>query len=330
MVSDRVAASSFRARLVRLVLLLAALFGPVVAGLAPAATLPPTGAIEAVRLAADVLLFPGIPEAPSPANLGRVANVGVILAPGGAILIGSGASDAHGEEILARIERELPKPPALAVNLYAGAEHVLGNTALQRRGVTILAHEETDRTMRQNCARCIRNLAAAAGEDALRGSAPAPPGRLIGGSQTVESGGRRIEILHFGPAHQAGDLAVFDPASSVLFAGALASFGAVPDAHDADIEGWLAALEALGRIPARIVVPDRGPPAPPARLAEVATYLRELREATARAYRAGVPLRDAPRAAELPRYRQWALYEQNHARNVHHEYLRLEQRDLAR
>ena len=324
---DRIAASSFRARLMRL---LAGVVVPLVAGLAVAAGPPPAGAIEAVRLADDVLLFPGIAEAPSAANRGRVANVAAILAPGGAILIGSGSSDAHGEAILARIERELPKPPVLAVNLYAGAEHVLGNTALERRGVTILAHEETDRYLRQNCPRCIRNLAAAAGEDALHGSAPARPGRLIGASQTVESGGRRIEILHFGPAHQAGDLAVFDPASGILFAGALASFGAVPDAHDADIEGWLAALEALGRIPARIVVPDRGPPAPPARLAEVAAYLRELRDATAQAYRAGVPLRDAPRAAELPRYRQWALYEQNHARNVHHEYLRLERSDLER
>ena len=324
---DRIAASSFRARLMRL---LAGVVVPLVAGLAVAAGPPPAGAIEAVRLADDVLLFPGIAEAPSAANRGRVANVAAILAPGGAILIGSGSSDTHGEAILARIERELPKPPVLAVNLYAGAEHVLGNTALERRGVTILAHEETDRYLRQNCPRCIRNLAAAAGEDALRGSAPARPGRLIGASQTVEPGGRRIEILHFGPAHQAGDLAVFDPASGILFAGALASFGAVPDAHDADIEGWLAALEALGRIPARIVVPDRGPPAPPARLAEVAAYLRELRDATAQAYRAGVPLRDAPRAAELPRYRQWALYEQNHARNVHHEYLRLERSDLER
>ncbi len=184
--------------------------------------------------------------------------------------------------------------------------------------------------MLHNCARCIRNLAAAAGEAALRGSALERPGRLVGGSRTIEAGGRKLEILHYGPAHQAGDLAVFDPASGVLFAGALASFGAVPDAHDADLDGWLAALDALRRVPARLVVPDRGLPAPPERLADVSAYLRELQQATARAYRAGIPLRDAPRAAELPHYRQWALYEQNHARNVHHEYLRLERRDLER
>jgi hypothetical protein len=122
---------------------------------------------------------------------------------------------------------------------------------------------------------------------------------------------------------------MFDRASGILFAGALASFGAVPDAHDADVEGWLAALELLGRIPARLVVPDRGPPSRPGRLAEDSACLRDLREVTARACRDGVPLREAARAAALARYRQLALYEENHARNVHHLYLSLEQKALA-
>ncbi len=302
---------------------------PIIAWLAVAGPSAWAFAAEPVRLAQDVVLFPGVLEAPSPANRGRVANIGCVLAPGGAIMIGTGSSDAHGEEILSWPEGAQGKAPVLGVNLYAGPEHVLGNAALVRRGVAILAHEETDRYMLHNCTRCIRNLATAAGEAALRGSALERPGRLIKASQTLDIAGRRLEILYFGPAHQTGDLAVFDRASGILFAGALASFGAVPDAHDADVEGWLAALERLARIPARLVVPDRGPPSPPGRLAEVSTYPRDLREATTKAYRDGVPLREAARAAALPHYRQLALYEENHARNVHHLYLSLEQKELA-
>jgi glyoxylase-like metal-dependent hydrolase (beta-lactamase superfamily II) len=289
----------------------------------------PADPLVPTPVAAGVYAFLGAPEAPSPANGGLVSNYGVIVGDEGAIVIGTGTSHAHGLRLLQAIEQLARKPIVLAINTYAGPEHVLGNSAFAQRGVPILAHRDTDAFMVQNCALCIRNLKSDIGEQPLADSGLERPTQLIERTTRLDVGGRRIEILHFGWAHQPGDIAVFDPASGVLFAGALVSLDVLPDAHTADVRGWLEALRRLRQLPVKTVVPGRGPPAPPRRIDEVRDYLNALTATVDAAYAKGVGIREAARTAEVPHFRHWAMYDRLHPRNVHHLYLKLEARDLA-
>ncbi len=284
---------------------------------------------EPRAVAAGVYVLPGDGGEPNAANLGRIANVGAIVGRQGVIVIGTGASDADGERILAAVARLTALPVVLAINTYAGPEHLLGNSAFARRGIPILAHDATDKYMAANCAACLNRLRTQVGATALAGSHPLRPQRLIETSCRLIAGGRRLEILYYGPTQQPGSIAVFDPAGGVLFAGALASFDVVPDAGDADLAAWIAALDAMRRLPLTVVVPARGPVAGPDRLAETRDYLAALQRGTLRAYRAGASLFEATATVDLPRYADWALYPGAHRRNVHFEYLRLESRDLA-
>lgn len=307
-------------------------FLALLAGL-PALLAPPALAeaelSAARRLAPGVYVFAGAAEAPDAANRGRVANVGVIIGAGGVIVVGTGGSAADGERLLAAIRRLSRKPVVLAIDTYAGPEHVLGNSAFARRGIPILAHRETDRYMVQNCAACIRNQKGLVGAGPLAGSHLTRPRRLIDAAATLVAGGHRLELLYFGPTQQPGSIAVFDPDSGVLFAGGLASFDVLPDAHDADLAAWLEALAQMRRLPLGQVVPGRGPVGDPGRLDEVRDYLADLGRETEDAYRRGLSLFEATAAVELPRYRDWAMYSQAHRRNVHFQYLRLEARDFA-
>ena len=291
---------------------------------------PPIAALQALTLAPDVFAFIGDAAAPSPENQGMVGNQGVIAGSDGFVIIGTGTSDAHGERLLRAIRRLGDKPVVLVIDTHAAPEHVLGNSAFARRGVPILAHREADRYMVQNCATCIRNLEAAIGVAAMAGSHLERPSRLVDASTTLKVAGRTLDILHFATTQQPGAIAVFDRASGVLFAGGMATFDVLPDAHDAEIAAWLGALRDLRRLPLRTVVPGRGPPGAATRLGEVADYLRGLAEETARAYRSGAGLSEATQRVRFPRFERWALYETLHPRNVHHEFLRLEARDLAR
>ncbi len=302
------------------------LIAALIAALAPRARSDP---LTPQLVAPGVYVFPGDLAAPSAANLGVIANAGVIVGSGGMVVIGTGTSDAHGERLLQSIAALGDKPVLLALNLYAAPEHVLGNTAFARRGIPILAHRETDRYMAQNCDVCIRNLGAAIGADKLAGSRLARPDRLIDGATTLTVGGRTLDILYVGPAQQPGGIAVLDRESGVLFAGALATLDVIPDAHDADIDGWLAMLDAMRRTEPRVLVPGRGPVAPPQRLADVADYLTALRAQAQRAYRGGTGLGELGRSPPLPRFERWLQYDTLHARNLHHQYLKLEAADLA-
>lgn len=157
-------------------------------------------------------------EAPSPANGGFVGNLGFIVGRSGVIAIGTGASERQGRSMLEAIRRVTPKPVVLAINLQATPEHVLGNRSFARRGITILAHRETDRFMVQNCPRCIRNARNAVGRR-LGAATLARATRLIDTTTRLADGGTDIELRYYGSTFQAGSLAVFDRRSGVLFAG---------------------------------------------------------------------------------------------------------------
>ncbi len=88
--------------------------------------------------------------------------------------------------------------------------------------------------------------------------------------------GLNLQLLYFGWAATPGDLAVYDPASGVLFAGGLVSNARIPELRDGKLAGWLLALDRLEEIPAHWVVPAHGPVATPAAIAQTRAYLLAL------------------------------------------------------
>ena len=51
---------------------------------------------------------------------------------------------------------------------------------------------------------------------------------------------------------------------------------------------------------------------------------------TAQAYAARISLLEAPQTVAIAEYRDWALYEAVHPRNVHHAYVARERHELAK
>jgi glyoxylase-like metal-dependent hydrolase (beta-lactamase superfamily II) len=299
-------------------------------------SMPGTGSAKAESalpshqiLAPGVILFPGAPEAPSPANRGEVGNVVAFIGATGVVVVGTGASDRHGEHLRAALAAITAKPVLLAIDAYAAPEHALGNTAFARRHIPILAHRETDAYLVRNCGDCISAMEQLVGQETLAGSKLKRPGQTIEGATTLSPGGRPLEVLHFSASHQPGSVAVFDRESGTLYAGGMASFDVIPDARDADLNGWLAALKEIQRLPLRQVVPGRGPAGKPERLNEVAEYLTALQQQTRRAYDEGASLGEATSRITLPKFKDWAGYEPTHRGNVNFEFLRLEARELG-
>lgn len=280
-------------------------------------------------VAPEVYAFVGALAEPAPENRGFVANQGFIVGDTGVIVIDTGASHAHGEAMLAAIRRVTDKPVVLVINTHPGAERVLGNSAFAALGVPILAHRDAARFMAANCRTCLENLNAVLGEALMAGTTIAAPTALVDGTTTLKIAGRTLEVLHFGWT-RAGDVAVFDRASGALFTGDLVCLDRVPQVRDAHLDNWLAALEALRRLPIRVLVPGRGPISSPQRITEVQTYLEDLRAAVQARYDRGDSLSEAIDNASVHAFRGWALYPLLHPGNVHHLYLELERQALER
>ncbi len=200
-------------------------------------------ALRAQPVAPDVYAFIGRSEDFTPANGGNIVNTGFIVAPGGVIVIDSGPSRRYGEQMRAAIAAVTPQPPVLVINTHHHPDHFLGNQAFADLPVGALAATRQGIAAEGNA--FAENLFRLTG-DWMKGTEVLPPSQALAAG-TSEIAGRRLRLLALS-GHTGTDLAIYDEASGVLFAGDLVFNGRAPTTPHADLAYWLAALDRLEAI----------------------------------------------------------------------------------
>ena len=262
-------------------------------------------------------------------NAGFITNIGVIEDARGLVLVGTGTSHRFAQHLLTSVERHFGRPVVLAVVLYGGGDHVLGNGVFVARGVPVVAQTETDRFIRASCHSCVERLTAALGENMMSSTEPTPAtvvvertARLVG---LVPGLTRRLTLIHLGHTFQPGASALYDEQSGTLFAGELGASGYLPDLYNALETGWRGALTELAALGAKRVVPAHGAPGGSEVLTAPKRYLESLIAQTGALFEQGVSLQEATQSVEVAEFRDWYGYAVWHRRNVHFAYLHREQ-----
>ncbi len=276
------------------------------------------------QLAPGVYAVIGQNAEPSPENYGVVGNQGVLIGDNGVILIDTGTSALYATEQLEALRRITPKPVVLAINTHQSPAFVFGNGTLALQGVPILAHRDVAALIRQRCEKCLKKLNNVLGSQEMAGTTVTVPDRLIDSAETITVAGRQLDIVYFGHSSSPGSIGVLDRASGVLFAGGLVSNGRIPDTKDARIDNWLRALDNLKIRGLKLLVPGEGPVSAPARVDDLAKYLRALQSSVIRVYKGGAGLAEAAKLSQLPQFERWPMYEPVHNKNVEQLYLQLE------
>ena len=151
-------------------------------------------------------------------------------------------------------------------------------------------------------------------------SSPASPGRRMTFTQkmTIYLGKRRVDLMHLGRAHTAGDIVAWVPDGSVMLTGDIVEYHSACYCGDAHFSDWPATLDAITAYPpARHRARPRrraGRRAP--RSTRPSTITRDFVERTyrpvAQVARRGGSLKeawDAVRAACDPKFAGYAIYE---------------------
>ncbi|SPB17849.1 oxidoreductase [Caballeronia novacaledonica] len=277
-----------------------------------------------VAIAPNVYAFLGDNEAVAPANHGIVSNNGFIVGQDGVTVIDTGSSYRYGRAMIEAIRKVTPLPVKLVIITHQAPEFVFGASAFRDDDVPILAHARTAQLIRERCAICLANLRKTLGEDEMAGSRVTVPDQTVNGTTEIDSGGRKLQLLHFGPASTPGDLAVLDTQTGVLFAGGLVLNGRIPELRNEQIPGWLAALENLRALDLKTVVPGFGAPLRGEAIMRTGDYLRELDASVKRAYKNGVGLTEARHTVQVPAFKNDKLYAIAQPQNVQRVYLQLE------
>ena len=82
---------------------------------------------------------------------------------------------------------------------------------------------------------------------------PAPATRLLADGEVIDLGDRHLTVIH-APGHSPGSIALWEEASGILFSGDAVYDGElVDDNYHSDLDAYIATMERLLAIPARIV-----------------------------------------------------------------------------
>lgn len=199
--------------------------------------------LAARPVAEGVYAFIGRTEDFSPANGGNIVNTGFLVGPDGIVVIDTGPSLRYGRQMRAAIARVSPRPVALAIVTHHHPDHFLGNQAYADAPIGALAGARDGIAADGNA--FAENLYRLTG-DWMKGTEVVVPGRTLAAG-TQEIAGRRLRLVGL-DGHTGADLAVYDEASGVLFAGDLVFNGRAPTTPHADLDHWRAALDALEAI----------------------------------------------------------------------------------
>ncbi|MCF8466524.1 MAG: MBL fold metallo-hydrolase [Sneathiella sp.] len=143
------------------------------------------------------------------------------------------------------------------------------------------------------------------------------PTHTFSKSMTVYLGKRRVDLMHLGRAHTAGDTVVHVPDAGVIFSGDIVEYHSACYCGDGHFKDWGKTLDAIAAFNPKSIVPGRGDALVGDELVNAA--LRNTRDFVESTYRpaAAVAARggslkeawDAVRAECDPKFADYAIYE---------------------
>jgi glyoxylase-like metal-dependent hydrolase (beta-lactamase superfamily II) len=289
-----------------------------------------TAPLKPVRVAANVYAFVGDIGEVTRANRGRIGNAGFIIAPEGIIVIDTGISYRYGREMVSAIRKLSKQSIRLAIITHAHQEFLMGASYFRAINVPVLTHAKTAQLMESRCENCLHHLNEILGEAEMHGTKVVVPDRIVDGSEFVSVAGITLELHHFGWGNTAGDLVVFERASGVAFAGGVVDMERVPELRDSRLKEWELVLDRLQTLRIKHLVPGHGSLSDAAAIDNFAIYLRSISRKVRDLYNEGVSLSEVEAKGDLPGFKHWALYAEQHHKNVHRAYLEIEREDLEK
>jgi len=301
------------------------------AGLALAATpilrVVPAGAAGgfAVEVAPGVFVHRGQHAVFTPANQGDISNPGFVVGRDAVAVIDTGGSPIVGRALKAAVTAVTDVPIRFVINTHMHPDHVFGNVAFAAEGVTFVGHHKMERGLLARADRYLAINKELLGAAAFEGTKILPPTMKVAATETLDLGGRTLQLTAQPTAHTDNDLTVTDSATGTVFMGDLLFVEHIPTI-DGSIKGWMALLDRFGQTPPARVVPGHGPAA--LTWADAATPLQRYLTTVATDVRAlikqGRTLAEATESAGASEKDAWQLFDEYHKRNVSAAFAELE------
>jgi quinoprotein relay system zinc metallohydrolase 2 len=262
---------------------------------------------------------------------GDIANIGFVVGSEAVAVIDTGGAYAVGSALKEALRAITPLPVRWVINTHGHPDHVFGNAAFVDANAAgagappqFIGHANLPRMLSARGDVYTRKLRTQLGSAADK-SALIAPARTVRDRLMLDLGGRKLELRAWPDAHTNSDLTVFDLGTRSLWTGDLLFIERTPSL-DGDAEGWLAAMDALDKLPAAATIPGHGPVTRDkhAALARQRAYLQALLRDVRGSIRQGAGMTAAMATAAASERTHWQLFDAVNPRNVNQLYPVLE------
>jgi len=288
-----------------------------------------------IKASEHVYYFQGASGMASSANRAYNSNASFVITSDGVVVFDALGTPALGAAMKTAIASVTAQPIRLVVISHFHADHFYGLQALVGPGVEVWGHAHGRETI-------ASPLAQDRLEQRRRDLWPEVDERtrLVGADRWLdfpaskeiafERGGIRFRLIDVSGAHSPEDIMLWIENDRVLLAGDLYFSGRIPFVGDADSKTWLAAMDRIGPLDPRMVIPGHGRagsnPQPDIELTR--DYLQFLRAQMGQAARELVPFDEAYAAVDWSRFARIPAFDAANRINAYGTYLRMEQEAL--
>jgi len=231
----------------------------IAAALTIVARTAPAQELEIQPVVDNVYALVGTINQRSPENFGNNATFGVIVTPGGVVLVDPGGSWKGAGLIDRTIDRITDKPVKYVIDTGGQDHRWLGNGFWQAQGAVVIssAAAEADRYTRLDDEWAM--LERFAGKPALEGTKPVKADITFDASYTLTFGGETFQIVHPKTGgHTPGDSFVWIADKSVMLTGDIAFHERMLGFGEDRFLDWIRGFEVMAAYAPAHVIPGHG------------------------------------------------------------------------
>ncbi len=242
------------------------------------------------------------------------------------VLVIEASFPSQAEAVIKEIRKTTDKPIRYVFDTHYHGDHADGNPVFAKMGALPVASENS---------KTLFETKGLAGFQKTQKEKPeeygtmeyAPPSLYFPTRLVIDDGTQRVELIHVGHGHTAGDAFAWLPKHGILFTGDACVNGAFNYAGDSNTESWVGLLTKLQELPVKTICPGHGEMAGKELLATQKRYFFELRETVQRLIDQGKSLDDIKKMVDLPWYKEWTGVEaKTRVENIEHVYGELTKR----
>ena len=256
-------------------------------------------------------------------------NSGIIIGDDGVIVIDAQATPVMAQQVIERVRKVTDKPIKYVVLSHYHAVRVLGASAYGAEQIIAsdacrsMIAERGQEDWDSEFGRFPRLFRAAESVPGLTW-----PTLTFRDRMTLYLGKRRVDIMHLGRAHTAGDIVAYVPDANVMFTGDIVEYKSACYCGDAHFNDWGGTLANIASFEPDALVPGRGDAlvgndTVMEAIELTSDFLSDTYEPVRRGVSRGASLKacfDAATEAMRPKYGNWPIFEHCQPFNIARAY----------